>query len=309
MGIFDSLFGSKDAQRSRPRRPRRKHPAPARRRTRGSPSREHPADCIPRLVAATVSNQRLTEADCGPDVRLMDLGIDELDAAEVMIVIEDHYGGRFVWDDGMDEAFLKMKIGEVIDHVAGAIGAPTRPAENSFAPQSPAQTVHHDPAVLCPSCGETVPASRKREDRPCPSCGRTFLDLGPLPEPIHDLPMGSAVSGLGIPEILEKEVKELPEWICPWCGANVGKSRPGCPRCGCDLTKTARLNLRAHVRGASPEIRGSFYFQSMHPMKAEVALCRLRRLAPNRVAAIGGTPELAAAMCPEKAPPRRRHGA
>jgi acyl carrier protein len=296
MGLFEKLFGgSKPA----PKKRRKK----ARPQSLGNPFEADPAERVPLLIARELAKDglKVKPADCTPDTSLVELGVDLLDIVELTMAIEEHYEGKVSFDDLSDEASARLTVGDVIDTVSKALGRP-----QTKAPQAKTRSKPHGPGHIlrCPHCDAKVKltSSAKRRKVKCPKCKTPFLDLGPLPLPLPDLPMGGPVTELRVPKPIAVELAELPRWVCPWCGNNVGKAAD-CRRCGCDLGQVARQSLQGRAADEPAEVRGSFFLQATHPMSREVALCRLRRLPPRQVAKIGGTPELADAMRPEPEPP------
>lgn len=129
-------------------------------------------------------------------------------------------------------------------------------------------------------------------------CGLKIQYLGPLPEPIFDMPILTAVGSSNGPDLDKMNLDVAPKWVCQWCGSNTGLARDFCRRCTCDLERTPPASLWWRVESLAREDIASFCFQAMHPMSADVALARLRRLETTGVFELGGNEALAAMMRP-----------
>lgn len=158
--------------------------------------------------------------------------------------------------------------------------------------------------LCCPHCKTVNDCTKtgRRRLAVCSGCGKKFFVVGPLPEPDWEIPMKSFLDeGLKVIRPRNLSPQELTIWVCPWCGRNVGV-RKDCPRCGCDLRIAAPIYAAGLAEGKPPVVAGSYCQQALNPMNLNVALCRLHRLHPGKVLAIGGTLELAARMKDEQPP-------
>lgn len=115
--------------------------------------------------------------------------------------------------------------------------------------------------------------------------------------------MGGMVSSLNVEDLPFVEMNNVPKLVCQWCGRNLGLTKDICPRCNCDLEITPAFCLREYVADLSATTISAYCQQAVHPMTADVSLCRLHRLLPERVRRIGGTQELADSMQAEEPPP------
>ena len=118
---------------------------------------------------------------------------------------------------------------------------------------------------------------KKNQLIPCRGCKSEIHHCGPLPVPVWDMALHRTKheEKVHVPE--EKELNQLPKWVCPWCGKAV-ESESECKACGTDLNKTGYLSLWHYSEGLTPFECG-LYFQQANELKdTQIMLCRLNRL-------------------------------
>ncbi|NRA39090.1 MAG: hypothetical protein HRU15_13180 [Planctomycetes bacterium] len=132
----------------------------------------------------------------------------------------------------------------------------------------------------------------------CSSCESKQYDLGPLPIPDANMPMGGIVTAMDVPQGKSGEVIK---WFCSWCGCTVGDAKK-CTRCSCDLSLVPPQYGAVFVAGGEG-LAESLYVQAATPMSVSVALVRLGRATVKSALKTGATEEYAQSMQPEEAPP------
>jgi hypothetical protein len=159
--------------------------------------------------------------------------------------------------------------------------------------------------IQCPSCRQTfeIPPEAPAGELGCKGCGASFLNLGLIPDPVTDLPLGPGT--LPAPDPVNKPSgPSIPKWCCAWCGRAVTSTDDHCARCKTDLARTPCVQTAARVTGISPALANALIDQATTEMPLPMALLRLGRFTPEEVTASGGSPELAARMKPMPAPPK-----
>ncbi|MEN9360072.1 MAG: hypothetical protein RL095_1607 [Verrucomicrobiota bacterium] len=231
--------------------------------------------------------------------RLMaDFGMDILTIAEIIYQLEKELNVRLKFSD--DEA-EQIKLGDLIEISAG-ISNKISGLNNSWKKKQVAPSVYYEVKNIlqCQSCKNSSEYPLSSGEVNCKSCGSIFFNPGLLPDPLSDLPIGSAVSKLKIPSIPRNlDLEQIPEWVCSCCCGPFGLQKK-CSRCGCIFEKCPPANLHARIAGLGDFERGNFYRQ--FTVFGRVSLCRIRRMSPQEVLEIGGTDELAMEMLPFTVP-------
>ncbi len=293
------LFGGKSNKNNK--RERRKAPAHQASKKNKAAQAQLSAEDVQKVILESMNTfgngMEFEHWDSSMTQSFLSLGFDELGAAEVLLETEDA---------------LRIEIGEeprspvqILQIACSKLGIQTNqaPTEQKGYEQDIIKKIGDATHLMrCGKCGKGL--KRKAQERcglhafNCPSCGNEQYDLGPLPTPKSDMPMGGMLSNVEIPS---GKADIVIKWFCSWCGCTVGNAKQ-CSRCKCDLSIVPPQYGAVFVRGDDDRAR-NLYVQAAMPMTVQVALMRLLRADPVVAKKSGATDEFADEMLPEEAPP------
>ncbi len=214
---------------------------------------------------------------------IIDLGADDLDVAGLVVEVEKQLSVS-IPDDEVNSI---RTVGDVVAAVRRQRGDSPQGVQQGppGQPEAPATFTRSALVLRCVRCEQ--PQEFPEETRGlvrCAQCGAEFICLGKLPPVNWNIELVSAVSDPRIISPQPMTVADLPRWVCPWCGRNLGLrrssegARPCCDRCQCNLSRYAALSLVDQCRSLDPLAIGAYYEQAVGVINGAAALYKLGRI-------------------------------